>query len=110
MKMTMHIDADVLAQVMEITGSKSKTRAVEIALHDLARRHKQRKLFRQSLGLTPAQWDAEAAPKASDQFDQPDIDHDAVKRFIAATDAARRKKPPLYVAEGDTPPMMTSDE
>ena len=32
MKMTMHIDEDVLDRVMKITGAKTKTAAVEIAL------------------------------------------------------------------------------
>jgi Arc/MetJ family transcription regulator len=98
MKMTMHIDEIVLAQVMELTGAKTKTQAVEIALREMARRHQMRKLFRESFGLSPEQWDAEAAPKASDQFDAPDIDHDKVKAFISTMDERRRFRE-LMVAE-----------
>lgn len=61
MKMTMHIDADVLARVMKITGAKSKTKAVEIALRDLARRQQLKEVLQAGLGLTPAQLRAEFA-------------------------------------------------
>jgi len=53
MKMTMHIDEDVLARVMKVTGAKSKTKAVEIALKEMARRHKMKELFSAGLGLSP---------------------------------------------------------
>jgi Arc/MetJ family transcription regulator len=46
MKMTMHIDEDVLNRVMQVTGAKTKKReAVEIALSEMARRHKLKELF-----------------------------------------------------------------
>jgi Arc/MetJ family transcription regulator len=53
MKMTMHIDEEVLDRVMKITGAKTKREAVEIALTDMARRHKMKELFTAGLGLTP---------------------------------------------------------
>jgi Arc/MetJ family transcription regulator len=53
MKMTMHIDEDVLARVMKITGAKTKTAAVETALNEMARRHKMKELFSAGLGFTP---------------------------------------------------------
>src|SRR5215213_7359905 len=53
MKMTMHIDEDVLDRVMKITGAPTKTAAVEIALNEMARRHKMKELFSAGLGLTP---------------------------------------------------------
>jgi Arc/MetJ family transcription regulator len=53
MKMTMHIDEDVLKRVMKVTGAKTKTAAVEIALNEMARRHKMKELFRAGLGMTP---------------------------------------------------------
>lgn len=53
MKMTMHIDEDVLARVMKITGASTKTEAVEIALKEMARRHKMKELFTAGLGLAP---------------------------------------------------------
>ncbi len=53
MKMTMHIDEEVLARVMAVTGAKTKTAAVETALNEMARRHKMKELFSAGLGLTP---------------------------------------------------------
>jgi Arc/MetJ family transcription regulator len=101
MKMTMHIDGDVLAQVMEITGAKSKTKAVEIALSDLARRHRLQKVLRRGLGLTPDQLAVEFAPGPADQIDPPDFDDAKVQRFIAAHDR-RKNVRELKVAE-DSP-------
>jgi Arc/MetJ family transcription regulator len=69
MKMTMHIDEDVLARVMKITGAKTKTEAVKHALADMARRHKMKELFSQGLGLTPEELKAEFAPTAADRLD-----------------------------------------
>ena len=53
MKMTMHIDEDVLDRVMKITGAKTKRAAVELALNEMARRHKLKEVFSKGLGLTP---------------------------------------------------------
>lgn len=69
MKMTMHIDEDVLDRVMKVTGAKTKTQAVEIALTDMARRHKLKELFSAGLGLTPDELKAEFAPTAADALD-----------------------------------------
>ena len=69
MKMTMHIDEDVLARVMKITGAKTKTQAVKHALADMARRHKMKELFSQGLGLTADELKAEFAPTAADLLD-----------------------------------------
>jgi len=69
MKMTMHIDEDVLARVMKITGAKTKTQAVEMALTEMARRHKMKELFSQGLGLTPDELRAEFAPSPADLLD-----------------------------------------
>ena len=52
MKMTMHIDEDVLAEVVRITGVESKTKAVEKALTEMVRRHRLKELGRIGLGLT----------------------------------------------------------
>jgi hypothetical protein len=46
MKMTMNIDEGVLNEVMEITGARTKTAAVEMALTEMARRRKLTKAFR----------------------------------------------------------------
>lgn len=101
MKMTMHIDEGVLADVIELTGAASKTEAVELALRDLARRHRQRRFLREGLGLaTPADWDAAAAPSASDALDRPDIDHDAVQRALASFKKDRNRSESFgFVAE-----------
>lgn len=52
MKMTMHINEDVLAEVMKITGVPSKTKAVEAALVELVRKHRFKTLAKAGLGLT----------------------------------------------------------
>ncbi len=69
MKMTMHIDEEVLDRVMKVTGAKTKTQAVELALTEMARRHKMKELFSQGLGLTPEELKAEFAPSAADALD-----------------------------------------
>ena len=69
MKMTMHIDEDVLARVMKVTGATTKRAAVELALADMARRHKLKELFSQGLGLTADELKAEFAPTAADVLD-----------------------------------------
>lgn len=53
--MTMHIDEEVLAEVMRITGVPSKTKAVEVALTEMVRKAKLKELGRRGLGLTPAE-------------------------------------------------------
>lgn len=53
MKMTMHIDEDLLRRVMAATGVTSKTRAVDIALREIDRRAELIRLTREGLGLTP---------------------------------------------------------
>jgi len=63
--MTMHIDEDVLERVMRITGAKTKTAAVEIALNEMARRHKMKELFRAGLGLTPDELKNAFDPKSA---------------------------------------------
>ncbi len=68
MKMTMHIDEEVLDRVMKITGAKSKTAAVELALSEMARRHKMKELFSAGLGFTP-----EELRKAVDPASYPEI-------------------------------------
>lgn len=104
MKMTMHIDEAVLADVMELTGAASKTEAVELALREMARRHRQRRMLKEGLQLTPEQWDAEARPAAADLIDPPDIDHEAVRRYLAATDPRRARSEELGLLAEPPPP------
>ena len=51
MKMTMYIDDDLLARVMEAAGTTSKTKAVDLALREMDRRAKLIKLTTAGLGL-----------------------------------------------------------
>jgi Arc/MetJ family transcription regulator len=53
MKMTMHIDEDLLRRVMAATGVTSKTRAVDLALREIDRRAELIRLAREGLGMTP---------------------------------------------------------
>jgi hypothetical protein len=55
MKMTMHIDEDVLAEVMKATGAKSKTKAVAAALSEMARKAKLKAILKEGLGLSPSE-------------------------------------------------------
>ena len=52
MKMTMYIDDELLARVMEATGATSKTKAIDLALREMDRRAKLIKLSTAGLGLS----------------------------------------------------------
>jgi Arc/MetJ family transcription regulator len=52
MKMTMHIDEDLLDEVMNTFGCASKTEAVDFALKELVRKKKLRAYAKTGLGLT----------------------------------------------------------
>jgi hypothetical protein len=45
MKMTMHIDEELLANAMEATGATTKTEAVDMALREVSRRVRLKKLM-----------------------------------------------------------------
>ena len=51
MKMTMNIDDDLLSKVMTITGTDSKTAAVDLALREVARKSDLKDLAMAGLGL-----------------------------------------------------------
>lgn len=70
-KMTMHIDEEVLDRVMKITGAKTKTAAVEIALKEMARRHKMKELFSAGLGMTPEELKNAFDPNSLPEEPQP---------------------------------------
>lgn len=65
MKMTMHIDEALLAEVMEATGAASKTAAVHEALIRVASKFRQRSRWKKGLDMSAdeilAGYDAEAA-------------------------------------------------
>ncbi len=52
MKMTMHIDEDLLSEVMLATGASSKTAAVNEALRKVASKFRQRERWKAGLGMT----------------------------------------------------------
>jgi Arc/MetJ family transcription regulator len=53
MKMTMHIDDELLARVMEATGATSKTKAIDLALREMDRKAKLMSLSAAGLGMGP---------------------------------------------------------
>jgi len=53
MKMTMYIDDELLARVMEATGATSKTKAIDLALREMDRKAKLIKLSTVGLGMGP---------------------------------------------------------
>jgi hypothetical protein len=55
MKMTMHIDEDLLDRVIRAHGFSSKTEAVEMALREMDRRARFKVVVKKGLGLTSAQ-------------------------------------------------------
>ncbi len=62
MKMTMHIDKDLLKRVMDDYGYESKTEAVEMALRELDRRTRFRRFGTEGLGLTAEEWKDAVSP------------------------------------------------
>jgi Arc/MetJ family transcription regulator len=52
MKITMQVDDTLLERVMKVTGADNKTRAVDIALRELYRRHKLMRLAEVGLGFS----------------------------------------------------------
>jgi Arc/MetJ family transcription regulator len=51
MKMTMYIDDDLLARVMEATGAETKTKAIDLALREMDRRARLVKMANAGLGM-----------------------------------------------------------
>jgi Arc/MetJ family transcription regulator len=52
MKMTMHIDAELLDRVIAAHGFASKTEAVEMALKEMDRKDRLKEYFKNGLGWT----------------------------------------------------------
>lgn len=89
MKMTMHIDEDVLSEVMKITGSTSKTGAVEKALGEMVRRNRLKNVLREGMGMTAEEI------KASFDFDTYDALNSAKpieRKTVTYPKASRSKK------------------
>jgi len=53
MKMTMHIDEELLDRVIAAHGFASKTEAVDMALREMDRKDRLKEYFKNGLGLTP---------------------------------------------------------
>lgn len=53
MKMTMHIDEELLDRVVKRFGCESKTEAVEMALKEMDRKARFREMVKTGLGFTP---------------------------------------------------------
>ena len=62
MKMTMHINEELLTRVIEVYGYASKTEAVEMALRELDRRARFRELGRRGMDMTPGELGAAVDP------------------------------------------------
>ena len=57
MKLTLNIDDELLDRVREMTGAKTKTDAIHIALNEMDRRSKLRKLLaKDDFGMTSEDW------------------------------------------------------
>jgi hypothetical protein len=56
MKMTMHIDEKVLAEVMEVFGFETKTDAVNTALKEMIRKRKLREMMKSGMGLKKGEY------------------------------------------------------
>jgi Arc/MetJ family transcription regulator len=70
MKLTLNIDDELLDRVREMTGAKTKTDAIHLALHEMDRRHKLiAMLAKDDFGMTSADWKsawADPGPGAED--------------------------------------------
>lgn len=53
MKMTMHINEELLDRVMKAYGCESKTDAVDFALREMDRRVRYREVVKAGMGMTP---------------------------------------------------------
>jgi Arc/MetJ family transcription regulator len=56
MKMTVEIDEALLERVMAVTGARTKTAAIELALREMDRRGALLRLLDDDLGMTPTDW------------------------------------------------------
>lgn len=49
----MHLNENLIKEIMCVTGVKSKTEAVMTALHEMTRKNRLKKILKKGLGLTP---------------------------------------------------------
>lgn len=70
MKLTLNIDDELLDRVREMTGAKTKTDAIHIALNEMDRRHKLiAMLAKDDFGMTSADWKSAWADPGLDAED-----------------------------------------
>jgi len=62
MKMTMHIDDELLDRVMKAYGYESKTEAVEMALREMDRKTRLKAFLKEGLGFKPGELAAAVDP------------------------------------------------
>lgn len=63
MKMTLHIDSELLERVMAATGATSKTMAIDLALREIDRKAKLTRLASEGLGMGPDELREAIAPE-----------------------------------------------
>jgi len=56
MKMTLNIDDGLLERVMAVTGAKTKTEAIDLALKEMDRRSKLIEVLGRDTGMTSDDW------------------------------------------------------
>jgi Arc/MetJ family transcription regulator len=81
MKMTMHIDEELLDRVIETYGFQSKTDAVEVALQEMDRRFRWKAFAKRGLGFKPDELAASVDP-----------DYDVMKMRLAEKPMRHGKK------------------
>ncbi len=81
MKMTMHIDEDLLERVMRLHDCASKTEAVNLALRELERRHALAGYAKSGLGLS-----------AAELREGVDADYDVLKTRVAHESTSHGKR------------------
>ena len=62
MKMTLNIDDELLDRVMEATGAKTKTEAIDLALKEADRRARLIEVLGRDRGMSPEDWKNAFAP------------------------------------------------
>jgi Arc/MetJ family transcription regulator len=88
MKFTFNIDDALLTRVMETTGAKTKTEAINAALAEMDRRAKLVALLKEDTGITPKEW--------GEAWEEPvfaNADEDTLSARVAEEAPARERKP-----------------
>jgi Arc/MetJ family transcription regulator len=83
MKMTLNIDAALLERVMRVTGAKTKTAAIDLALKEMDRKGRLREVLSRDRGMTPTDW--------KNAF-EPGYDLDALRAAEAPATYARKPR------------------